>query len=84
MSKNIRELHPSCEVCGAKENIQVHHVVGKFYHKSLLRFANENLVVVCPKCHFVFHRNPVCTMEWFQRHRFEDYHKILNILGRII
>ena len=83
-SSLMREAHPSCEVCGKTTSLQVHHLVKKYYHKSLLRFTPENLIVVCGKCHFNFHSNPICTIEWFQRNRFEDYNKILNKLGRII
>ena len=76
-----KDVH--CELCDIKEHLQVHHITSKFYMKSKLRFAKENLVVVCPKHHFMFHKSPVQTMEWFKRNRPDDYDYVLRELGEL-
>lgn len=85
ISKSMREARgdKGCEICQRTTNLQVHHIVSKYFHKSILRFEPSNLLVCCPKCHFLFHKNPISTMDWFARNRRVDYQKILDILGRI-
>lgn len=81
LSKSIRADVGKCEYCGLTDNLQTHHIVSKYYKKSLLRFERSNLIVVCPKCHFDFHKNPVSTMEWFRTNRPDDYKIILDKLN---
>ncbi len=58
LSKQMREMHPSCELCGATKNLQVHHVFcTKYYAKSILRYHPSNLLVCCPTCHFKSHKS---------------------------
>jgi len=85
LSELMREVRKEkgCEVCGKKEHMQVHHVISKFYKKSLLRYNPSNLVCLCPKHHFEFHKNPIGTIEWFSRVRRIDYQTILDTIGRI-
>ncbi len=82
LSESLRELHPSCEVCNSKDHLQVHHMAcSKFYKKSLLRWDPANLVVVCPRCHFVAHKSSLQFMRWFQKNREHDYLRCLSFLG---
>lgn len=80
ISSSLRKKFPWCEVCGKTEHLQVHHAVSKFFRKSLLRFNYANLLIVCPTCHFVFHRNPVSSMEWFRKNKSYEYEILLNEL----
>lgn len=45
-----------CQVCGSKQNLEVHHIVkGKVYDKS---YTNpSNIIVICRDCHTQYHRN---------------------------
>lgn len=80
LSKLLREQNPKCEVCGITEHLQVHHIISKYWGKSILRFDVQNLVVVCPYCHmYLFHKNPVLTMDWLQHNRTLDYNYLLRV-----
>ena len=44
----------TCQCCGSKRNIEVHHING--YHRyPSLRTAGFNGVVLCEKCHKIYH-----------------------------
>jgi len=81
LSTRLRLQKPNCEYCEKEPSTQVHHIVSKYYKKSLLRFDEKNLICLCSKCHFIFHKDPVSTIFWFEIHRRPDYLKILNELG---
>lgn len=80
LSEELRRDCPKCEYCLTKKTTQVHHLVSKYYHKSLLRFDVANLVCLCGKCHFIFHKNPVQTMRWLSNARNEDWVYLLRRL----
>lgn len=48
------ELHPTCEACGSKEKLQVHHCKPYHLHPAL-ELDLSNLVCLCSKnsCHFL-------------------------------
>ena len=56
--------HPTCEACGKKENLEVHHrhPFHLFPEKEL---SSENLITLCEgktaNCHFVFGH---CFLSW--------------------
>jgi len=81
--RGAREVS-GCEICGKTTSLQCHHVCcSKYYAKSILRFAPENILVCCGKHHFMAHKSPAQMMEWFQRYREDDWRKCLDILGKI-
>ena len=44
-----------CTVCGAKNNLQVHHT---FYYKDFRnpwQYPNDSLITLCKKCHKEYH-----------------------------
>lgn len=44
----------TCQCCGSRKNLEVHHING--YHKyPSLRTAKSNGVVLCRKCHKLYH-----------------------------
>lgn len=45
--------HPGCEVCGKKDEVEVHHVV-PFATKPSLELEPTNLITLCRPCHFAF------------------------------
>jgi len=81
LSTRLRLQKPNCEYCLKEPSAHVHHIVSKYFKKSMLRFDERNLVCLCAKCHFTFHKNPVSTMEWMILRRTADYHYILKKLG---
>ena len=79
LSKEIRKQFPVCEHCFNALATQVHHVgCSKFSYESLLRYDKANLLSCCGKCHFLFHKSPLVTMEWFRNHRQKDHEYILR------
>lgn len=47
-----------CEICGATENIDVHHKDGNYQNNS-----SDNLVTLCRSCHMKIHRKKaVCVL----------------------
>lgn len=83
LSEQLRKAHPICEFCGHHETKQTHHIVSKFYRHSLLRWDPENLICLCPKCHFVWHKNPIETIKWLIKNKPASYEFILNKLEEI-
>jgi hypothetical protein len=78
LSKTLRTAHPICEYCKKEPSAQTHHIISKYFMKSLLRYDVINLVCLDAKCHFLFHKNPVITMEWLRINRPESYRYLLE------
>ena len=57
-----RRANYSCEICGRKDNLQVHH---KHYH-SLWRETPEDLRCLCNECHKQQHTHKGNTWEGIQ------------------
>lgn len=49
----IKVRGEKCEICGATENLQVHHKTYK--HLGFEENYPEDLIVVCKKCHYKIH-----------------------------
>jgi len=47
-----------CEVCNiVPKQVHPHHYISRRYHVTRWVFAN--IVVLCPKCHYLFHQHPI-------------------------
>ena len=75
----------TCQICGSKDNLHIHHRDGKSYVK-VHRDANnnpENLITLCATCHSRYHRGSTDKI----RNLINYYRKYPNIsyaaLGRI-
>lgn len=54
----IEEREKVCEICGSKQNVDVHHKDGNYRNNT-----SKNLVLVCRSCHNKLHRQKsVCTI----------------------
>jgi len=51
----LRDNH-RCVLCGSSRNLNVHHIFPRKFHKDLQKDL-DNLVVVCPGCHFRIHKD---------------------------
>ena len=58
-----------CQWCWHKENLQCCHIFSRTYNNT--RWDLDNLLCLCPKCHFYFHKNPIIFVE-----------AVINILGK--
>ena len=49
------QKNPRCEVCGTKDELNVHHIV-PFHIDNSLELEESNLITLCNKngCHFAF------------------------------
>lgn len=62
-----------CELCGCTHKyLNSHHIIGKRYRP--FRYALENGVAVCPKCHkwgigYAAHENPIIIYRWLETNR---------------
>ena len=45
-----------CVLCGSDQNLNVHHIFPRKFHKDLQEDI-ENVAVVCAKCHFRIHKD---------------------------
>lgn len=63
-----------CEICGRKENLNAHHIIGR--RNLNLRWDLRNLCVLCPYCHTFginsAHQNPLFFLDWMKKHRPDD------------
>ncbi len=72
-SKLIREREENkCVICGAKENIQAHHLISR--DVKVLRHCLDNGISLCPSCHkfdrrLSAHRGAIPYALWLEEHR---------------
>jgi hypothetical protein len=79
LSKQLRLKYPTCEYCEKVPSTQVHHCAcSKFMYKSKYRFDEHNLICLCGKCHFLFHKSPAITMNWFWNNRNISWEYMIN------
>ena len=50
LAKAVIAQHPACQICGATERLQVHHIEPPKGNEELF-FDSANLMVVCFDCH---------------------------------
>lgn len=50
LRKRAIEMHPYCQICGCREELQVHHIIPPRGNSELF-FDERNLSVVCEACH---------------------------------
>ena len=62
LSKQIRKNTRICYVCKSGENLHVHHING-YWEFPEQRYNENNLVVLCNKCHNKFHGKYKATKE---------------------
>ena len=68
-NRRFRRTHGHCEICGnpsEKETMQLHHILpyGEFPNLGQKRW---NLLLLCPRCHYLIHKNPVEQVAQMQR-----------------
>lgn len=51
LAYKVLKLEKRCQICGAENNIDVHHKDGNYKNNSL-----DNLMILCRKCHIKIHR----------------------------
>ena len=76
-SKSVRDRDSNtCQVCGAVDNTQAHHIFEKRYYKELMYDINVG-ITLCPTCHifgkYSFHKNPLWSVEWLKINKAEVY-----------
>lgn len=80
-----REAGNKCEVCGKKEYLNSHHIVGR--RNLRLRWETYNGVCLCAGCHTFktssFHQNPIWADEWLRKNRSEDYRLVKKTMNEI-
>ena len=64
-----------CEVCGSPGK-NCHHVIGRSNYN--LRWDIQNGCLLCVKCHYQAHNNPVKFLDWFKKKRSTDYNYLLK------
>lgn len=57
----IREKRKLCEICKEYENLQVHHLT----YENLGNEKDEDLILLCKKCHFAIHKGVCMIIEDF-------------------
>ena len=74
-----------CEVCGKKDTLNSHHIVGR--RNRRLRWDLRNSVCVCVKHHKFgiesFHEDPLWAKEWLEDKRWEDYAYLYMVKNQI-
>lgn len=68
-NQRYRRTAGRCEACGTaheKETMQMHHILpyGEFPRLAQKKW---NLLLLCPRCHYIIHKNPVEQMAHMQR-----------------
>ena len=74
-----------CEVCGKRNNLNSHHIVGR--RNRNLRWDLRNGVSLCVSHHKFglqsFHEDPLWAREWLEENRWEDYAYLYTIKEEI-
>jgi hypothetical protein len=80
-----QEAGYKCEVCGKKEYLNSHHIVGR--RNLRLRWETYNGVCLCSGCHTFkrdsAHQNPIWFDEWLRDNRSEDYKLVKQTMNEI-
>lgn len=74
-AKNEFKLNKVCAICGASENLTIHHVkeVSKAPH---LEFNNNNFIVLCDRCHKEHHHKQ--DKKQSQQQRQQDFKEVVK------
>lgn len=56
-SQYMRKKIGECQFCRKKDNLQIHHIYSR--NRLSVRWDENNILVLCPQCHFWAHQNPV-------------------------
>ena len=56
ITKVLKRDGNKCYLCGCKDNLVVHHILYRRYHKEYA-LDLDNLIVVCRKCHYKIHKH---------------------------
>lgn len=74
-----------CEVCGKKDSLNSHHIVGR--RNRMTRWDTKNGVCCCVRHHKFgiqsFHEDPLWAKEWLEDKRWEDYAYLYTIKNEI-
>lgn len=75
-----------CEVCGKRNNLNSHHIVGR--RNRNLRWDLRNGVCLCVSHHKFglqsFHEDPLWAREWLEENRWEDLQFIMCKRNEIV
>ena len=62
-----------CLFCGARDSLQRHHIIQKRFHGS---DNTSNIVLLCPRCHRLYHGLTDLLLDHVLKHRKINYHEI--------
>ena len=80
-----KQAKNKCEVCGNRESLNSHHIVGR--RNRRLRWELYNGVCLCAGCHTFklqsAHQNPEWFHFWLEENRWEDLAKVNSTMNEI-
>ena len=81
-----KQLQPRCEVCGSRDKLNSHHIVGR--RNLMTRWDVRNCAVLCVSHHKFglqsAHEDPLWFDEWLRKNRAEDYEYLNSIRSSTI
>lgn len=84
LSKQLRTERPICEYCKLKPSADCHHIISKYYAKSLFRYDIKDIICLCKGCHIaVWHKDPVTTMVWLKNNKYNEWQYLQDTLNQI-
>lgn len=75
-SQVIKARDKWCQRCGGTGGLQTSHFWGR--KRSLVRYDEDNAVLLCFGCHQYFHSNPAEHTAWFKQHLGEEKFNLLE------
>jgi len=80
-AKYIKSKRSECELCKNKENLQIHHLFSRKNYS--LRWDEDNVIVVCPRCHFWCHQNTLLLAEKIRQKNEKKFLRLLEKVKKI-
>lgn len=65
--KEIRTLYKNkCAICGSCDSLEVHHIISMAVLPQL-KLDNNNLILLCSRCHKLVHNNIISSTNLIQK-----------------
>jgi hypothetical protein len=80
-SQYMRAVQGKCEYCGTTGKLNLHHGIAHRRFQNT-RFMPENVVVLCPTCHWLFGDFPRINNDFFVKRNGSDILERVEIIAR--
>lgn len=83
LSARLRTEKGRCEVCGESGALQVHHLLAKKAYPGFM-FDEGNLLVLCRRCHFLYHKGREWEfVAWLRENKPDQFEHVMKLAASV-